>query len=173
MKSWPADWPVIETNESNVDFLCNHIDMVIRRKEFVKATEIARLVAVHRHGGIYMDCDVEVLRPLDQLLAEKCFFGYVRSGEVNGAVFGAEKGNKCIEKLIDLFPKDLHGTADPVDYGPRFLTAALAKISVDASAPMPTFFQPTYFYPYSYGEKDYGVYPAESYTVHRWAKSWG
>jgi mannosyltransferase OCH1-like enzyme len=173
MRSWPTDWPVIETTESNVDFPCAHIDAVVQRGEFVKATELARLVAVHRHGGIYMDCDVEVLRPLDPLLTETCFFGYYKPGGVNGAVFGAEKGSKCVEKLIDLFPKNLPGMSYPPEYGPVFLTDALRQISVDVLAPMPTIFPQRYFYPYSYGEKDPGVYPADSYTVHRWAKSWG
>lgn len=51
-----------------------------RRWAFV--ADYARLKILYEQGGIYMDTDVELLRPLDDLLAYPAFFGFQHNNEV-------------------------------------------------------------------------------------------
>jgi len=54
------------------------------------------------YGGLYMDSDVEVLSNLDDFLYNNCFFGFESSISCT-ALFGAEKNNGFIKKLLDYY----------------------------------------------------------------------
>lgn len=57
---------------------------------------------IYDEGGIYLDTDVELLKPLDGLLNEKCFLAAEKTGYIaTGLGFGAEKKNEVIRLLLD------------------------------------------------------------------------
>src|SRR5699024_1076677 len=69
-----------------------------------------------RYGGIYMDTDVELIKPLDKFLHQKLYCGWEfrdplldkmgRSYEnsVNfGLGYGAEKGHPALKQILDLY----------------------------------------------------------------------
>ena len=59
-------------------------------------SELFRLEAVWREGGVYVDCDVECLRSIEPLIREtECFVG------VDGAVLGAVAGHAILERALD------------------------------------------------------------------------
>lgn len=63
--------------------------------------DYARLQIILREGGIYFDVDVEVVRPLDELLRYPVFLGFETEEYVNtGVGFGAERGNKIVEGML-------------------------------------------------------------------------
>ena len=65
--------------------------------------DIARLDLLYRYGGIYLDTDVELLRPLDELLYQPAFCGVEKWGTVNfGGCSGAQAGNPIIKEILDL-----------------------------------------------------------------------
>lgn len=60
--------------------------------------DYARLKILYEQGGIYMDTDVELLRPLDDLLAYPAFFGFQHNNEVaTGLGFGAEARSPVVK----------------------------------------------------------------------------
>lgn len=64
--------------------------------------DYARLKILYEQGGIYMDTDVELLRPLDDLLAYPAFFGFQHNNEVaTGLGFGAEAHSPVVKALLD------------------------------------------------------------------------
>lgn len=63
--------------------------------------DMARLDIIYQNGGIYLDVDVELLRPLDSLLYEPGFCSTEKWGIVSGAVFGAQAGNPAIKSILD------------------------------------------------------------------------
>lgn len=159
-------WQFIEITEDNCGCLMDmpFMQAVHDRKEFVKCTELARLWAVERHGGIYMDLDIEILKPLDPLLEYEHFFVREPGGLVNGAIFGAVSNCPVVQSLIDAFPSAGDGVGSPVDFGPAFLTSAMPK---DGNV-----LPPHVAFPYGYNEPDPGIYGSETIVVHRWAGSW-
>lgn len=88
------DYEIIEWNEKNFDVDCiRYTADAYRDRRWAYVTDYARLKIVYEQGGIYLDTDVELLRPLDPLLENKVYFGMQRAGEVaTGLGFGAEAG---------------------------------------------------------------------------------
>lgn len=105
MESWKKhcpDYEIIRWDESNFD---------IGKKEYMKAayekgaysfvSDYARLDILYRHGGIYMDTDVEVRKNLDRLLYQEAFCGLEKWQIINsGGCCGAVKGHPMIREFL-------------------------------------------------------------------------
>lgn len=79
-------------------------------KKYAFAADYIRLFALYTMGGIYMDMDVEVLRPFDSLLINEyfiCFENNTKSQVLEMATLGAEKGCWWIRILLNYY-KDRH-----------------------------------------------------------------
>lgn len=165
-----SGWEVIEINEDTIDpavLETPYYRGVLGRREFVKATEYARLWGLWKFGGVYMDADVELVKPLDPLLELDMFIGREDGQWINGAVIGATQGNATIRALLDAFPLASEGLEKANEYGPKFLTKHLTGV------PGVTVLPPEYFYPYLYNQTpDQAVITPNTYAVHHWAKSW-
>lgn len=80
IESWKKNCPDYEIrrwDESNFDL--NYNDYVREAYEAGKwafVTDVVRLYALVNYGGIYMDTDVEVLKPLDDLLSYDAVSGF-------------------------------------------------------------------------------------------------
>ena len=78
--SWKQFLPDYELRLWNEDsFDINSIPYVkeaYESRKFAFVTDYVRLYALYNEGGIYMDTDVEVLKPLDDLLKLPAFSGY-------------------------------------------------------------------------------------------------
>ena len=73
-------------------------------KKYAFAADYIRLYAVYSYGGIYLDCDVEVLKPFDDLLSLPYFIGRESfENRVEVAAFGAEKGNLWIKMCLNYY----------------------------------------------------------------------
>lgn len=92
------DYQFIEWNEKNYDISkCKFAEDAYYEKKWAFVTDYVRLDVVYEYGGIYLDTDVEVLRPFDDLLVHKGFMGFDDDNMINtGLGFGAEKGNPFI-----------------------------------------------------------------------------
>ena len=74
----------------------------MERKKWGFVPDVARLDILYRHGGIYLDTDVELVRGLDELLYQPAFCGVEKWGHVNlGGLSGAERGNPAIGAILD------------------------------------------------------------------------
>lgn len=64
-------------NEDNFDVSCNdYVKEAYKAGKFAFVSDYARLYALFSEGGIYMDTDVEVLKPYDDLLGLPGFIGF-------------------------------------------------------------------------------------------------
>ena len=73
-------------------------------RQWAFVSDVHRLDALHDHGGIYLDLDVEVKKPFDPFLSHEFFTG---TEPTNGACFaitpyiiGSGRNNKLIEELL-------------------------------------------------------------------------
>ena len=87
-------------------------------------------MVIAEQGGIYFDTDVELIRPIDELLTNPAFFGFEDSEHVNtGLGFGAEPGNPAVQAMLReydvLFQGDIPAIGCPI-----LNTAALVKMGL-------------------------------------------
>ncbi len=98
-------------NEENYDFdsVSYMSEAYHMGKEYLMfATDYARMDILYRYGGIYLDTDVELLKPLDDLLYNRGFVGEEENAQINsGSAIGTVKGHPMLEKLMSCY-KDRH-----------------------------------------------------------------
>lgn len=79
----------------------------LKERKWAFASDVIRVYALYRYGGIYMDTDVMVYRSFDSLLNNHAFIGRENSIHIKGkstvnhltsCCFGAEKGNFFIAR---------------------------------------------------------------------------
>lgn len=102
-KKYCSDYEIIQWNESNYDIRKNQfMYQAYQRKGWAYVSDYARKDIIYSCGGIYFDTDVEVLKPLDDLLHNEFFMGMDDVANIaTGAGFGAVKGNGLIKELRD------------------------------------------------------------------------
>lgn len=107
--SWHKFMPDYEYklwNEDNFDIHCNpYVQEAYESRKFAFVTDFVRLYALYTEGGIYMDTDVEVLKPYDDLLSLTGFTGYEGSKylpPVTGTI-ASEAGNEWVKEQLDAY----------------------------------------------------------------------
>lgn len=182
------DYEIVEWNESNYDVTKNaYMREAYQEKRWGFVSDYARLDAIFEHGGIYLDTDVELLRPLDELLALRGFIGFERTpGEARtkpfvntGQGFGAEPGNQAVKAMRDIY-RDMRFTGENaagIDVTcPHYNTAALVDLGlrqVDEKqlvADM-TVFPTDYFCPVDWKTQKCTITP-NTYSIHHFNASW-
>lgn len=104
-KKYCPDYEIIEWNEDNLD-ISSHLysKQAYDAKAWAFATDYFRLWIVYTHGGIYLDTDVQVIKPLDPLLENKAFMGFESEDTINsGLGFGAEAGSKFLCEQMKVY----------------------------------------------------------------------
>lgn len=78
-------------------------------KKYAFASDYIRIYAVYNYGGIYLDMDVEVLKPFDELLDSPYMFAYESPDEdlIEAGCFGAQKYDPLLKACLDYY-KDRH-----------------------------------------------------------------
>lgn len=127
---------------------------------------LVRLEVVYRIGGVYVDMDMEPVRPIDELCDNECFIGTEDGTILTDAMFGAAPGHRGIRACMDLL-LDGYWSANPSDTGPRLTTQMLSGRHDVTVLPKDA------LYPYLWTEPDRATehFP-ESFAVHRWNHSW-
>ena len=73
-----------------------------RATSYARKADIARYEVIRRFGGVYLDTDMECLRPIDELITEDVSFfaGREASGFINISIFGASPSIRCWIRLL-------------------------------------------------------------------------
>lgn len=106
IESWHKFMPDYEYklwNEDNFDVnSIPYVKEAYEARKFAFVTDYVRLYALYTEGGIYMDTDVEVLKPYDDLLYLTAFTGYEGSKympPVTGTMASKANGQWVKEQL--------------------------------------------------------------------------
>ena len=93
-KKYLPEYSIKQWNEDNFDVsLFPYAEEAYRAHKYAFVTDVVRLYALYTEGGIYMDTDVEVLKPLDDFLGHPAFSGFEDEKNVPTGIMGAEKGS--------------------------------------------------------------------------------
>jgi inositol phosphorylceramide mannosyltransferase catalytic subunit len=152
-------------------------------KNYGEKADIARYEILNRYGGLYVDIDIECLRPFD--IFHHCYQLYVgieqaQRLEINNALIGAVPGhpllNLCIESMSDEGDK-YDCMAIMKRSGPIHFTKCFMEIA--SLYDMMIAFPVSYFYPIPIEIQRYTMLQqvrkyirSETYTIHYWASSW-
>ena len=112
-KKFCPDYEFMLWDESNVDLdSYPYVREAYDAKKYAFVSDVVRLQKLYEYGGVYLDIDVELLRPIDEFLAHHCFGGFEVGGLIApGLIFGSEKGNEDLKNILDTY-KDEHFVVD-------------------------------------------------------------
>ena len=95
------DWKIIKWNEDNYDCENNEwIKLAIEQENYSLAADVIRSNVLLNYGGVYLDTDIELFKPLDEFADENDFFiGYETDLWFGCAVLGAKKGHAIMREV--------------------------------------------------------------------------
>lgn len=174
MQSWKEklpDYEFILWNFERFDINTSlWVKQAFENKKYAFAADYIRLYAVYNYGGIYLDMDIEVLKPFDDLLNSSIMLAYEndeKSG-IEAGVFGAEKGNEIISECLSYYKNrqfiKVDGTFDTIP-----LPKIMIKFVKNHSDIKP--FTKDYFTCKSYITGQI-LTTNNSYSIHNFAGSW-
>ena len=111
-KKYLPDWEIIEWNESNYDVYKNeYISEAYRNQKWAFVVDFARFDILNQHGGVFLDADVELLKPIpDDMLNHPAFTGFETSSTVApGLIFASEVGHPMLQKIMDVYRSKQYG----------------------------------------------------------------
>ena len=190
IESWRKflpDYEIREWNEDNFDVnAIPYTQEAYEAKKYAFVSDYARFKILYEHGGLYFDTDVEVIRPLDDLIARGPFMGCERDAAgaaapsvAPGLGLGVNPGLPLYGELLALYA-GLHfqrpdGSLDlktVVEYTTELLCrhGLRAEGGVQQVAGVWVYPQ-AYFCPVSVVDGKLRV-TAETRTIHHYAQSW-
>jgi FkbM family methyltransferase len=131
--------------------------------------DLIRLDAVYAYGGVYLDADIRILKPFDEIIEHYDFFMGCEDGQnLTNAVIGARPRHPAIDTVIRFLEEnEPNWSLPPNETTGPVLLASLLRWRPDVNIlPRET------FYPYNWDEVDRRVHRL-SYSEHLWDKSWG
>ncbi len=172
-------------NEQNSPLDNDYCRTALAMKNWANISNFVRLYALFGEGGIYLDTDVKIIKPLNPLLDVDCFLGFEDDQPpfaVNNAVLGSIKAHPFIGKCLEAFKHDFNGEEKAHESAPSLVTAILKqeyglKSGGTQHLRDVTLFSKDYFYPIHWNEayklSNYSQHiTKETYAVHFWHKSW-
>jgi len=184
MNSWKEFNPQYEIkiwNENNFDINSNQYTReAYEKKKWAFVTDYVRLKVLYDYGGIYMDTDVEVLKPLDRFLTLSAFSGFESNVTIPTGIIGAAKNNYWIEMLLGDYENRKFIKSDgSMDYTTNVesITATTQKMyPINLNNTLQSFNEVT-IYPFDwFCAKDLtdGIIKKteNTYTIHHFAGSW-
>lgn len=115
-KKYLPDYEIKEWNEDNFDVnIIPYTSEAYKAKKYAFVSDYARFWILYKYGGLYFDTDVEVIRPMDDIIARGPFMGCEKEAG-NGAThlgvnpglgLGVNPGLGLYKELLSIY-NDLH-----------------------------------------------------------------
>ena len=170
-KKYLPDYEIIEWNEDNFDInQYKFVKQAYEAKKYAFCSDVIRLYALYNYGGVYLDTDVEVMKPLDEFLNEPAFTGFEQPYYPVCATMGAEKGNPLIKEFLDYYnDKEFKVEEDWTKYTTNtvIMSDILEKHGIDRNKNEIQRIKDITIYPREY------FLDKDGYTVHWMNGSWG
>lgn len=107
IESWRKHCPgyeIQEWNESNFDLdFYPYVREAYDAGKYAFVSDVARLYALVAEGGVYLDTDVEIIRPLDPFLIHTAFTGFEDDRHVTTGIMGTEKGARYARENLEAY----------------------------------------------------------------------
>lgn len=143
---------------------------LIKRKQYAFASDYLRLKILYEEGGVYLDCDIELIKPIDKLIHLNSFLCEESPGRINNAACGTVPQNEffldCLNLMVESFDRNI------IVYSPEVTTATFKKNTSNI-----TLLSQDTFYPYNPYNSDvkqlmYKDITTNTLGIHHFSKSW-
>lgn len=168
------EWQKMFWTEANLPQDWDLVRYFLDRKHYAFASDAARLYALVAHGGIYLDMDVEVLKPLDSLLDNTAFLGWEREGLASNSICGGVAGSPFFAACLAAM-KDHVARGGAMILSPELCTKVLQQGDFADLKIYPS----EVLFPYNPYDPARPVKQLmasdirpETLTIHHWAKGW-
>jgi mannosyltransferase OCH1-like enzyme len=171
LASWKTHLPDYELrlwNELNSPMDHPYVQEMYAQKKWAFVSDYIRFWALKNEGGLYLDTDMEVLKPLDGLLATVSGSGFVgtsQSDQIESSIIGAVPHADFIDQALNFYNTTTIYTIR--DTSPLVLSGAVTQTKAGV-----TVFPSQYFFPCAEGERCSPKKLAQAYARHHWAESW-
>lgn len=166
VKALHPDFIVRVWDENNATLTPPFVQRCYQKGMWAFVSDYLRFHILYQYGGIYLDTDMEVIRPLDALLDSRGFAGLNSAMNlVYAGIIGAEAEHPLMSRILkdyDALP------ADSFPISPTMLTNAYQQAADDSFDIYPY----EAFYPCRQGEPISATVRATAYAVHHWDESW-
>lgn len=101
-------WEIKRWDESNFDIdAVRYTREAASKGKWAFVSDYARFRIIHDHGGVYLDTDVELIRPIDDIVARGPFMAFEKShigiGVASGLGIGAGAGHPVYRSILDMY----------------------------------------------------------------------
>lgn len=112
-KEYLPDYEIKEWNESNFNVnIIPYTAEAYRAQKYAFVSDYARFWILYNYGGLYFDTDVQVIKPIDDIIAKGPFMGCELAPDKNkklvpaiapGLGLGVTPGHKLYEQILDVY----------------------------------------------------------------------
>lgn len=179
-KKYCPDYQIVQWNEDNFDVGRNlFMQQAYNAKKWAFVSDVARLMIILEQGGIYLDTDVELVKPLDSLLDFDAYFGMEGTMINTGLGFGANAGNPVVKAMLDAYrdtpfiKADGYDDSEPCTVKNTRVARAFGYTENGGLQKVRgvCFLPPEYLCPFDYRTMDGGVTP-NTISIHHYSMSW-
>ena len=176
LDSWKKilpDFEINEWNESNYSSDSFFFNECIAKSKYAFASDYARFDILYKLGGIYMDTDMLVLKPLNNLLNTDCFFGFETENNISCGIIGSMEEDSFISIIL----KELNSVISGTYFNNYTIVQVVNKLYRNLNnwdSENIAIYPIEYFYPYPYGSdgNPLSYQSKNTYTIHLWSASW-
>lgn len=185
IESWRKycpDWEIKEWNEYNSPMHISWMHNAYKHQKYAFVADYARFYALYTEGGVYMDTDMLLVKPIDKLLNDEMFIGREDQYNASMGIIAMQKGSSLCQQIMEYYDSTSFDLVHPPIIT-RFLTPILQQYGLteeDTTQHLTNglvVYQSDYFYPIHYTqefnlEDVYTYQKPNTYGIHLWNKSW-
>jgi len=184
IESWQRfcpDYEIKEWNESNFDInLSAYTKEAYESKMWAFVSDYVRLWALVNYGGIYLDADCELIKPIDVFLDLEAVSGFESDKQIPTAIMGCQKGHPLFVELLERYASrrfvnedgSLDLTTNVTDITAACLSHGLVLNGQKQTICGFTLFPREYFCPMDWGTHKMAAFTDNTYAIHHFAGSW-
>ena len=187
-RKYLPDYEIKEWNEDNFDVnIIPYTAEAYRAKKYAFVSDYARFWILYKYGGLYFDTDVEIIKPMDDIIARGPFMGCeneVRNGATTlgvapGLGLGVNPGRGLYKEILNLYSSIHFHIANAADKQITIVQIVTEKLVEKGLKNINKiqFIEGVYIYPKDYFcPKDYITNESNmthnTRTIHHYAATW-
>lgn len=113
INSWKKimpDYKFMEWNETNFNVHLNqYTSQAYKDKKYAFVSDVARLNALYRYGGIYLDTDVVAFKRFDSILNNSCVMGFEEKNYIATSFIACEPHHSFVKQFLDYYSAAKYG----------------------------------------------------------------
>ena len=175
-------WEIRLWNEDNSPMDIPWVRDAYKHQKYAFVADYIRFWALYHQGGVYMDTDMLLVKPLDSFLEHSAFLGREDAYNASMGIIGAEKGSEFCRMCLGFYDTTVFNMAS-IPIITRLITPQLFSYGlteVDTTQSLSNglaVYKSDVFYPIHYSTpfelSEIGSFIREDTVgVHLWNKSW-